>query len=159
MVAKIPDKCGGIIPYLVVPNALEAIEFYSKAFGAVKANRMAGPDGHSTMHAQITLGDTSIMLTDENPQWGRVSAKTLGGSPAFFMIYVENVDEVFDKAVAAGCEVKAPVTDMFWGDRMGKLVDPFGFQWSFGTHIEDVPPEEMATRQQAWFESMGKRGG
>ena len=111
------------------------------------------------MHAEMRVMGSTVMLTDENPQWEMVSAKTLGKSPVHLMFYCENSDEVFAKAVEAGCEVKFPVSDMFWGDRMGKVVDPFGYQWSIATHVEDVPEEEMGSRQEAWLAEMAKGGG
>ena len=141
----------GIIPYLVVPDSVVAIKFYAAAFEAVETMRMPGPGGHGTMHAEIRIANGCVMMTDENPQWEMQSALTLGGSPASLMFYVDNVDEAFDRAVRAGCDESFPPTDMFWGDRMCKVKDPFGFHWSLATHIEDVPMEEMAARQQKWF--------
>jgi len=158
-VSHIPEGLNSVQPYLIVPDALEAMEFYGKAFGATRCMHMPGPGGQGTMHAEMRLGNAAIMLSDENPQWEMVSPATLGGSPVSLMIYVENVDEAFDKAVAAGCEVKFPVSDMFWGDRMGKLQDPFGYQWSIATHVEDVTPEEMGKRQEAWLNEMQSAGG
>ena len=108
------------------------------------------------MHAEMKIFGGTVMLTDENPHWEMVSAKTLGQSPVTMMVYCENVDEVFAKAIAGGCEAKFSAEDMFWGDRMAKVLDPFGYQWSIATHIEDVPENEMAARQQKWFEDMAK---
>lgn len=153
-ISPIPEGLNSVIPYLVVPNAVEAITFYEKALGAEQVMRMLGPGGQGTMHAEIRLGGSAVMLTDENPQWEMKSPATLGGSPVSMMIYVENVDEVFSRAVEAGCEVKFAVSDMFWGDRMGKLIDPFGYQWAIATHIEDVPGEQMAGRQEKWLAEM-----
>jgi uncharacterized glyoxalase superfamily protein PhnB len=157
MAAKVPFVPAGfhsVTPYMVVKNSEEAIRFYVKAFGAQEVMCMKGPDGKSTMHAEIKIGNSHIMMGDENPQWGTQSAESLGASPVSLMVYVENVDAFVEKAVAAGCEMKYPVGDMFWGDRMGKIVDPFGYSWSIATHIEDVEPEEIGRRQKAWFAEM-----
>ena len=153
-VSPIPKGYTSVTAYLVVPNSLEAMEFYAKAFGAKQMVHMPGPGGQGTMHAEMQIGNSFVMITDENPQWEMPSAKTLGGSPVNFMIYQEDCDAAFEKAVAAGCEVKFPVSDMFWGDRMGKVQDPFGVQWSVATHVEDVPEEEMGPRAQKWMEEM-----
>ena len=158
MVSAIPDGMSSVIPYLVVPNAVEAMDFYAKAFGAESVMRMPGPGGQGTMHAEMRVHGSVVMLTDENPQWEMKSAKTLGGSPVSMMFYCESADEAFARAVEAGCEVKFPVADMFWGDRMGKVVDPFGIQWAVATHVEDVPSEEMAQRQAAWLAQMAAGG-
>lgn len=156
--SPVPEGTNTVTAYLVVPDAVPAMDFYEKAFGTQQTMRMPGPGGQGTMHAEIKLGNSTIMLTDENPAWDMKSPSTLGGSPVSLMIYVENVDDVFARAVAAGCEVKFPVTDMFWGDRMGKLQDPFGYQWSVATHVEDVSEEEMTTRQAAWLAEMASAG-
>lgn len=158
MVSPIPEGYGTVTTYLVVPNAMEAIAFYEKAFGAEQVVHMPWPQG-GTMHAEIRIGNTQLMLSDENPDWEMPSAKTLGGSPVSFMIYGEDCDADFQKAVDAGCTVKAPLSDMFWGDRMGKVEDPFGFQWSIATHKEDFTPEELDQRREAWVAEMMKQGG
>lgn len=154
MVSAIPEGSHSVTSYLVVPDAVEVMAFYEKAFGATQILRMPGPGGEGTMHAEIKIGDSHVMLTDENPQWEMAAPATLGGSAVHFMIYVEDCDAAFEQAVAAGCEVNFPLSDQFWGDRMGKVVDPFGYQWSLATHKEDVPPEEMAERQQKRLEEM-----
>jgi PhnB protein len=154
-VEAVPKGCNTVNVYLVLQNAEEAMEFYRKAFGFESGLCMPGPDGKSTMHAEMHLGNSTIMLTDENPQWETKAPATLGGSPASLHLYVDDVDALFGRAVAAGCQVKFPVTDMFWGDRYGKVEDPFGFQWGIATHTEDVAPEEMERRAQAFFASMG----
>ena len=159
MVSSIPEGANSVTAYLVVPDAVEAMDFYAKAFGSQQVMRMPGPGGQGTMHAEIRIGNSLVMLTDENPQWEMKSAKTLGGSPVSMMIYVEDADEVFRSALEAGCEVKFPLTDMFWGDRMGKVRDPFGLDWAIATHVEDVPEEEMGARQAAWLAEMAKAGG
>ncbi len=158
-VSPVPQGKHALQPYLVVPNAAEAMAFYEKAFGATQCVHMPGPGGQGTMHAEMQLGDSVFMLTDENPEWEQKSPQTLGGSPVSLMLYVENSDELFGQATAAGCNVIFPVSDMFWGDRMGKVADPFGYQWMIATHVEDVPPEEMGKRQAAWFAEMQSSGG
>lgn len=152
----VPPGCHTVNVYLTVQNSVEAMEFYAKAFGAKVISRMAGPDGKSTMHAEMTLGDSTIMLSDENPQWGTYSPKTLGGNTAALHLYVDDVDALFQQAVAAGCQVVFPVGDMFWGDRYGKLKDPFGHVWGIATHTEDVAPEELDRRAQDWIANMPK---
>ncbi len=159
MVSPIPQGMSSVIPYLVVPDAVEAMEFYGKCFGAAQVMRMPGPGGQGTMHAEMQISGSTVMLTDENPQWDMVSAKTLGKSPVHLMFYCEDVDAAFAKAAEAGCDVMFPCTDMFWGDRMCKVQDPFGFQWSIATHVEDVPEEEMGARQAKWLEEMAAGGG
>ena len=154
MVNPIPEGYSTVTSYIIVPDAIEAMEFYGKAFGAKQIMHMAGPEGKGTMHAEMQIGTSMVMLSDENPQWEMKSAATLGGSPVSFMLYVEDCDATFEKAVAAGCTVKFPLTDQFWGDRMGKVADPYGIEWSLATHKEDVPPEEMPARQQKWIEEM-----
>ena len=135
-------------PYLVVKGAAAAIEFYKKAFGASEVMRMAAPDG-SIMHAEIKIGDSIIMLGEENPQWGAISPQTLGGSPVGLCIYYPDVDARYATALAAGAKVERPLKDQFYGDRSGTVVDPFGHKWTLATHIEDVAPDEMDRRFQA----------
>jgi len=149
-VKPIPDGYHSLTPYLVVEDAPAAIEFYKKAFGAEECVRMAGPDG-KVAHAEIKIGDSMLMLSEANPQYGARSPKSLGGTPASILVYVEDVDAAFDRAVKAGAKVEMPVQDMFWGDRYGKLTDPFGHSWQMATHKEDVAPEEMGRRMKAAF--------
>ena len=158
-VKPIPDGFNTVSAYLIVKNAAKALDFYKQALGAEPGLRMAGPDGKSTMHAEMVIGDSTIMLTDENPQWGAQSPEAYGGSPQSLHIYVEDADALFGRAVEAGCEVVAPIMDAFWGDRYGKVKDPFGHQWGIATHKEDVPPEEMGKRAEAFFAEMQKQGG
>lgn len=132
-------------PYLVVENATAAIDFYTRAFGAVELFRMPGPDGR-IMHAEVLVGDSPVMLCDANPDMGAQPPAAFNGSPVSIFLYVPDVKTLFERAVAAGAEVKVPVTDMFWGDRYAQVVDPFGHTWQMATHIEDVAAEEMATR-------------
>lgn len=157
MAKPIPDGYHSITPYLTVKGAAEAIDFYKKAFGAVEKLRMPAPDG-SIMHAEIQIGDSVVMLGEENPQMGAVGPKTLGGAPAGLMIYVEDVDASFARAASAGATVKMPVADMFWGDRYGRLEDPFGHLWSIGTHKEDLTPEQLDERARQWFASAAAGG-
>ncbi len=147
-VAPIPKGYHSLTPYLIVKGAKEAIAFYASAFGAKEKLRLAMPDG-SVMHAEVKIGDSHLMLTEENPAWGAKSPLALGGNATHVMIYVRDVDAAFARAVAAGCTVEMPVTDMFWGDRYGKLRDPYGHQWSIATHIEDVPQRTVQKRADA----------
>jgi PhnB protein len=151
----VPDGYNTVSAYIVVKNSVEALEFYQKAFGAEPGGRMTGPDGASTMHAQMRIGNSTVMLTDENPKWEMKSAPTLGGSPVSLHIYVDDADKLFNRAVEAGCTVMAPMMDAFWGDRYGKVIDPFGNQWGIATHKEDLTMEEMNRRAAEWFANMG----
>jgi uncharacterized glyoxalase superfamily protein PhnB len=155
-VKPIPDGFNSVSTYLIVKNAVEATEFYRKAFGAEPGVRMPGPDGQSTMHAEIHIGNSAIMLSDENPQWNMKSPQTLGGVSASLHLYVDDADKLFNQAVEAGCEVLMPINDAFWGDRYAKVKDPFGHEWGIATHKEDVPPEEMGKRAQEFFAKMAE---
>ncbi len=155
-VKAVPDGCNTVNVYLVVPNSVDAMALYEKALGARTVMRMPGPDGESTMHAEIQLGNSTIMLTDENPEYKVHAPATLGGVASSLHLYVEDVDAVFAQAVTAGFEVMQPVMDMFWGDRFGKLVDPYGHQWSIATQKEIVPPEEMSQRMQDFYRQMAQ---
>ena len=144
-VQPIPPGCERVIPHLVVKGAARALDFYQKAFGAKELFRMPGPGG-KIMHAEIKIGDSPVMLADEFPEMDARGPQTLGGTPVGLMIYVENVDAVFDRAVTAGAKVLRPVVDQFYGDRSGTVADPFGHKWTIATHKEDVSPEEMKRR-------------
>lgn len=144
-VKPIPDGYPRVTPYLCVDGAEAAIEFYSSVLGAQERMRMPGPDG-KIGHAELSLGDSIIMLADEAPQMGAVSPKTVGGTPVTISVYVEDVDAVFDAAVDAGATSVQDVTDQFYGDRSGQFEDPFGHRWNVATHVEDVAPEEMERR-------------
>ncbi len=144
-VKPVPEGYRTITPYLVVRGADKAIEFYKKAFGAQEMFRMPTPDG-KIAHAEIKIGDSMLMLGDENPQQGATAPQTIGGTAVHIFLYLEDVDKVFRQAVNAGATAVMPPTDMFWGDRYGKLVDPFGHGWGLATHKEDVAPEEMNKR-------------
>ena len=135
-------------------DAARAIEFYKKAFGAIELMRMTQQDGRIG-HAEIKIGDSPIMLADEFPEMGARSPEALGGSPVSVLLYVQDVDAVFNQAVAAGAKVTRPVKDQFYGDRSGGVTDPFGHQWHIATHKEDVTPEEMKRRQEAFFKKAG----
>ena len=141
----IPDGYHTATPYLVLQNAADAIEFYNKAFGATELMRLASPGG-KIGHAEIKIGDSPIMLADEFPDMGYRGPRALGGSPVSIMLYVEDVDALFNQAVAAGATVRRPVKDEFYGDRSGNLEDQFGHVWTIATHKEDVSPEEIEKR-------------
>jgi PhnB protein len=153
-VKPIPQGYRSVTPYLTLHDAARAIDFYKSAFGAQEVMRMAGPDG-KIGHAEIKIGDSMIMLADEMSGSGSRSPQSLGGTTAGVFLYVDNVDSVFKQAVGAGAQVEAPLADMFWGDRFGRLKDPFGHSWAVATHKEDVAPAEMTKRMQ---EAMAKRG-
>jgi PhnB protein len=141
-VQAIPKGYHTITPYMTVRDAARAIEFYKQAFGAKEKGVMKGPGG-KVMHAELVIGDSIIMLADEFPEFGSLSPQSIGGSGTGLHIYIEDVDSAFDRAVKAGATVEMPVADMFWGDRYGKLRDPFGHKWSIGTHKADLSMEEM----------------
>jgi PhnB protein len=135
---------------LTVDDAASAIDFYKKAFGAEEISRL--PMGDKIGHAEIKVGDSHVMLADEFPDMDHLGPNARGGTTVSLLLYVDDVDSAFGKAVAAGATEQRPVTDQFWGDRMGTLSDPFGHQWSLATHTEDVPPQEMETRMKAFSE-------
>ena len=141
-VEKNPSCMRSITPHLICAGASDAIEFYKKAFGAQEMMRLPGPDGR-LMHAAVRIGDSMLMLVDEMPEWGALGPKALKGSPVTIHLMVDNVDEVYARAIAAGASAKMPVADMFWGDRYGQGVDPFGHVWSIATHMRDLTPEEI----------------
>ena len=147
-VKPIPEAYHTVTPYLIIEGAGEAIEFYKQAFGAKELFRFPAPGG-KIGHAELKIGDSPIMLADAYPDMGYNGPKSLGGSPVSLMIYVENVDSVFNQAVQAGATVKEAVSDKFYGDRIGSLVDPFGHVWHVSTHKEDVSLEEMERRAKA----------
>ncbi|MFL5245788.1 MAG: VOC family protein [Gemmataceae bacterium] len=148
-VKPIPEGYHTVTPYLYVRGGALAIEFYKKAFNAQELFRMPGADERSIGHAEIKIGDSVIMLADEAPAMGVRSPQTLNGNSASFLIYVENVDAAFKQAIDAGATIDRPLENKFYGDRMGSLKDPFGHQWTLGTHIEDVSHEEMSKRLAA----------
>jgi len=144
----VPKDMHSVTPHLVCAGAADAIEFYRKAFGATEEVRLPGPGG-KLMHAMIRIGGSAIMLADEMPEWGSLGPKALKGSPVTIHLYVDDVDTFVERAVKAGAKVTMPVDDMFWGDRYGKLEDPFGHHWSVATHQRDVTAEEMAQAMKA----------
>jgi len=157
-VKPVPEGYHTVQPYLVLKDAAAAIEFYKKAFGATEVCRMTGPDGKSVMHAEIKVGDSLIFLSNECPSGqGNKAPATLGGTTVSLMLYVPNVDVLHKQAVGAGATSEMPPQDMFWGDRFGKLVDPFGHSWAIATHIEDVSAEEMKRRSDAFCAEMAKK--
>jgi PhnB protein len=151
-VQPIPQGYHSVTPYITVKDAARAIDFYQRAFGAKEIMRMDGPDG-KIPHAELKIGDSMVMLADEMPGNNAKSPQSLGGTTVNMFVYTEDVDHMFKQAVSAGAKVDMPLDDMFWGDRYGKLTDPFGHTWSLATHKEDVAPEEMKKRAK---EAMAK---
>lgn len=149
---KIPEDYNGIIPYINIKGATEAVEFYKRAFGATEVGRITLVDG-TIAHCELRIGNAKFMLAEESLQWGNKSPMTLGGTPVALCLYVEDVDEFFDKALREGARVldNMEVKDQFYGDRAGTLTDPFGHQWSIMSHIEDVSFEEMQKRSDVMF--------
>jgi len=152
-VKAIPDGYHSVTPYLFVKNGVAALEFYKKAFGAEEIMRAAEPNG-KVSHAEIKMGDSLIMLADEHPECDALSPQTVGGSPVTLHFYVEDVDAVVKNALNHGAKQQRPVTDQFYGDRSGSVIDPFGHVWNIATHIEDVSPEEIFAR----YEKMKQKG-
>jgi PhnB protein len=147
-VKPIPDGYHSLTPYLVVKGAGDAIDFYKNAFGATERMRLQSPDG-KVGHAELDIGDSCFMLADEHPEMGAVGPETVGGTPVSLMIYCENVDQVFKRAIEAGAVELRPLKDQFYGDRSGSLRDPYGHHWTIATHTEDVTPEQIAERLAA----------
>jgi PhnB protein len=152
-VKPIPEGYNTLSPALAVENASEAIEFYKRAFGAQERGRMEGPGG-TIAHAEIQIGDSVVMISDPFPHATTKPPKEVGGTTVTLFMYVEDVDAAVQQAAEAGATVTMPVEDMFWGDRFGSIVDPYGHSWSLATHVEDVPPEEMAERGKAAMAEM-----
>ncbi len=152
----IPKGYHTATPYLIVKGAANAIEFYKKAFGAKELFRMAAPNGQIG-HAEIQIGDSHIMLADEVPNMSYLSPESVGGTPVSILLYVKNVDDVFDQAVSSGATVQQPLKDQFYGDRSGTVKDPFGHVWTIATHIEDVAMDELRRRSQAFMEQCAKK--
>jgi len=150
MAKAIPEGYYTVTPHLVVKDAGGAIEFYKKAFGAEEVFRMPGPGG-KVMHAELKIGNSHVMINDEMPDYGALGPQSIGGTPVTLHLYVNDVDSTFKRAISAGGKEEMAVADMFWGDRYGKLVDPFGHKWSVATHKEDVSPEECARRMEKEF--------
>jgi PhnB protein len=155
----VPEGFSTVTPHLIVKDSAKAIDFYKKAFGAQEILRMNGPGGHGVMHAEVKIGESIVMLADENPGFGCKSPATLSGTPVTLHVYVENVDATFQRAVQAGATVQMPPSDMFWGDRYGKVADPFGHEWALATRVKELTPAEIGKAQEAFFAQMagGKR--
>jgi PhnB protein len=156
-VKPVPEGYHTVTPYLFCKGAAAAIDYYKKAFGATEVMRMGAPGGQIG-HAEIKIGDSFIMLADEFPDMKALSPATIGGTPVLIMLYLDDVDTVFKRALAAGGKELHPLEDKFYGDRSGTLLDPFGHMWSISTHKEDVPPEEMQRREEAFRKKMQKTG-
>ena len=149
-VDPIPEGYPRVSPYLSVKGASEAIDFYIEVLGAEERVRMAGPND-TVGHAELSIGDSMIMLSDEVPEFGNVSPKTIGGSPVVLSVYVEDVDAVYEKALEKGAKPISKVEDQFYGDRSGQFEDPFGHKWNVSSHVEDVTPEQMEERMKGMF--------
>jgi PhnB protein len=154
-VNPIPSGYHSITPSVVVDNAAKALEFYRDALGAKETYRL--PMGDKIGHAEIQIGDSRLMLSDEMPNWDALGPKSRGGATGSFMIYVPDADAAVDRAVKAGAKVVQPVENQFWGDRVGTVVDPFGHKWMLGTHVEDVSEEEMQRRGEEWVKSQKQK--
>jgi PhnB protein len=152
----IPEGYHSVNPYLVVRNADRAIEFYKRAFGAEERFRIHGPDNKAIIHAELKIGDSVFMLTEESPDMKTLSPESIGGGPVSLYIYVKDVDSIFNQAVSEGATILHPVNDQFYGDRSGYLKDPFGHLWSIATHKKDLSPDELRKAGQAFFEQKSK---
>jgi uncharacterized glyoxalase superfamily protein PhnB len=153
MAKPIPDGFHTLTPHITVSDAAKAIDFYRNAFGAQETERHVAPDGKAVMHAQLKVGNSMLMLANEFPPMC-VSPKARGGTSVTLHLYVENADAAFDRAVKAGCTVKMPISDQFWGDRYGCVEDPFGHVWSIATHKQDLTREQIAANAKAAFAKM-----
>ncbi len=151
-VKAIPDGYHSVTPYLIVDGAEEAIRWYGAALGATEVMRL--PMGDKIGHAEIKIGDSFIMLSDEWPDYGKLGPKARGGATSSLMIYLENVDAAYERAIAAGATAERPVENQFYGDRSGTVIDPFGHSWTLSTHVEDLSEEEIQRRMAEWSQSM-----
>lgn len=159
MTQPIPEKYHTVTPSITFKDSQKAIEFYKKAFGAEVLDLFQSPSGRGIMHATIQIGNSIVMMGDENPtaeNCGK-SAETLGGSPISFYVYVPNADATFKQAVTVGGTATMPVADMFWGDRAGQIKDPFGYSWMIATHTQDLTTEQVRKGAQAFFAQMAKK--
>ena len=156
MTKPIPDGYHSVTPTLTVRGAANAIEFYKKAFAAQEIMRFPGLDGKTIMHAELKIGNSKIMLSDEIPQMNCLSPQSVGGASSGIFLYVEDADSVFNKAVSSGAKITMPIMDAFWGDRCGQIEDPFGHKWTIATHKKDMTPEEISKAGQDAFKNMGK---
>ena len=150
-VKSIPEGYSTITPHLVIRSAVEAIDFYKKAFGAEEIYRQMTPDGQAVLHTALKFGDSVLMLCDEFPEGDSHAPKSLNGTTVTMHLYVEDADRVFQRAIEAGCTASMPIMDAFWGDRYGKVKDPFGHVWSIATRIAEVSPEEIDRAAEAYF--------
>ncbi len=157
MTKTIPEGFHSVTPMFMFKDARKAIEFYKRAFGAQERYAMPGPDGKGVMHAELRIGNSIIMMGEENPQQTCKSAETAGGSPVSFYLYLENVDKAFKTALAAGAESRMPVQEMFWGDRVGTVQDPFGYSWMLATHVKELSPQEIEQGAKAAFAQAAKK--
>jgi PhnB protein len=151
----IPEGYHSVTPALIVRGAAQAIDFYARAFGARELGRMPAPDGQRIWHAELQIGDSRLMLADEFPDMGGRAPASLGGTPVTLHLYVDDADAVVRRAVDGGATVIQPLDNAFWGDRYGRIKDPFGHEWSIATHIEDVSEDEMQRRAEAFTASNG----
>ena len=157
MAAKVPPTgYHSITPAIIVRDAAKAIDFYKRAFGAEEINRMVGPDG-KVMHAEIKIGDSIIMLGEENEQWGARSPLSTNGIPSSLHIYVADADMSFERALQAGAKVRYPLENAFWGDRYGKVTDPFGHEWGIATRVKELSPEEMERAGKEWMANAAQK--
>jgi PhnB protein len=157
-VKPVADGVHTLTPHLICAGAADAMDFYKKAFGATEMMRVPGPDGR-LMHGSVKIGDSLLMLVDEAPEWGALSPKALNGSPVTIHLSVPDVDAAIEKAVAAGATLAMPAADMFWGDRYGVIVDPFGHKWSVATHIRDMTQDEIVAAGREAMEKMRADAG
>lgn len=144
-----------VTPSIIVRDAARAIDFYARAFGAEEVSRIAAPDG-SIMHAEIRIGDSIVMLGEENEQWGTLSPLSTRGNPGSLHIYVDDADAAFARALRAGASIRYPLEDAFWGDRYGKVTDPYGHEWGIATRIRELTPEEMQRASDEWMAKMSQ---
>ena len=157
MSKTIPEGYTTVTPMILFKDARKAIDFYQRAFGAKELMVMPGPDGRGVMHAELQIGTSIVMLGEENPQQPCKSAETFGGSPVSFYLYLDDVDAAFQTAVKAGATVQMPVAEMFWGDRIGTVQDPFGYSWTVATHVKDLTTEEIRQGAQAFYAEMAEK--
>ncbi|MDA7951968.1 MAG: VOC family protein [Pirellulaceae bacterium] len=158
MTSHVPAGCNTVNTYLIVPSAREAIDYYVKVFGAKEGWTLPSPTG-SICHAEVVIGCSTVMLAEADESMGFKSPEQLGGSPVSMCVYFEDADSVFKKAVEEGATVACEMMDAFWGDRFGKIVDPFGHHWGIATHKEDLTPEQLQKGAEEWFAEMAKQGG
>jgi len=155
--SHLPAGYHSVTPSLTIKGAAEALTFYKKAFGAEETHRFSAPDG-KVMHAEFKIGNSILMMSDEFPEWNALSPKSVGGCPSSLLIYVPDVDASLKQAVQAGAQETMPAADQFWGDRMGGVVDPFGYKWTLATRKEEVPEKEVAQRFEKWMKDTGGKG-